>query len=77
MGGLPLGRQISTPALFVIIASLGVLAPLAVLLLMRERAQAMLANWKDSLQPSALAMTGAGGALTLGARLASPARTLP
>ncbi|MFJ3303273.1 GAP family protein [Streptomyces sp. NPDC086549] len=45
--GLPIGQQIVTLALFVIIASLGVLAPLAVLLLMGERAKSMLGSWKD------------------------------
>lgn len=45
--GLPIGQQIATLALFVVIASLGVLAPLAVLVLMGARAKSMLNRWKD------------------------------
>ncbi|MGW1599545.1 GAP family protein [Streptomyces eurythermus] len=45
--GIPLPQQIGTLAIFVIIASVGVLAPLAVYLLMGERAQSVLSNWRD------------------------------
>jgi hypothetical protein len=45
--GLPVGQQIATLAIFVIVASLGVLAPLGVLLLMGDRARSVLGNWKD------------------------------
>ena len=44
--GLPLGQQIASLAIFVVIATLGLLAPLAVFLLGGERAKATLGNWK-------------------------------
>ncbi|MFF2957963.1 GAP family protein [Streptomyces sp. NPDC057963] len=45
--GLPVPQQIGTLAIFVVIASLGVLAPLAVYLGMGERARSILGNWRD------------------------------
>lgn len=45
--GIPVPQQIGTLAVFVVIASLGVLAPLAVYLVMGERAKSILANWRD------------------------------
>ncbi|MCX4787341.1 GAP family protein [Streptomyces sp. NBC_01221] len=45
--GLPVPQQIGTLAIFVVIASLGVLAPLAVYLTMGERARSILGNWRD------------------------------
>lgn len=45
--GIPVPQQIATLAIFVIIASLGVLAPLAVYLIMGERAKRILGNWRD------------------------------
>ncbi|MFF0832536.1 MULTISPECIES: GAP family protein [unclassified Streptomyces] len=45
--GLPAGQQIGALALFVVVASLGLLIPLAVYLVMRERAKGTLANWKE------------------------------
>ncbi|MFI9804641.1 GAP family protein [Streptomyces sp. NPDC052301] len=45
--GIPVPQQIGTLAVFVVIASLGVLAPLAVYLLMGERAKSVLGNWRD------------------------------
>ncbi|MFD7105483.1 GAP family protein [Streptomyces celluloflavus] len=45
--GLPVPQQIGTLAIFVVIASLGVLAPLAVYLVMGERAKTVLGNWRD------------------------------
>jgi threonine/homoserine/homoserine lactone efflux protein len=45
--GIPVPQQIATLAIFVIIASLGVLAPLAVYLIMGERAKHVLSNWRD------------------------------
>ncbi|MGW2251689.1 GAP family protein [Kitasatospora sp. NPDC001660] len=45
--GIPVGQQIATLAVFVTIASLGVLAPLAVYLVMGERAKSVLASWRD------------------------------
>ncbi|MFF9125736.1 GAP family protein [Streptomyces sp. NPDC014889] len=45
--GLPVPQQIGTLAIFVVIASLGVLAPLAVYLVMGERAHSILGNWRD------------------------------
>ncbi|MEV6587653.1 GAP family protein [Streptomyces acidicola] len=45
--GLPVPQQIGTLAIFVVIASLGVLAPLAVYLVMGERAKSILGNWRD------------------------------
>ncbi|MGW5681711.1 GAP family protein [Nonomuraea sp. NPDC003754] len=43
---IPPGQQITVLAVFVIIASLGLLAPLSVFLLMGERAKSMLDNWR-------------------------------
>lgn len=40
-------QQIGALAVFVVIASLGVLAPLAVYLCMGERAEGILATWRD------------------------------
>jgi threonine/homoserine/homoserine lactone efflux protein len=45
--GLPVGQQIASLAVFVIIASLGLLAPLGVSLVMGERAKSMLGGWRD------------------------------
>ncbi|MGW0771217.1 GAP family protein [Streptomyces sp. NPDC002676] len=45
--GIPLPQQIGALAVFVVIASVGVLAPLAVYLLMGERAKGVLSNWRD------------------------------
>ena len=45
--GIPVPQQIATLAIFVIIASLGVLAPLAVYLIIGERAKKMLGSWRD------------------------------
>ncbi|MGW2378270.1 MULTISPECIES: GAP family protein [Kitasatospora] len=45
--GLPVPQQIGTLAIFVVIASLGVLAPLAVYLAMGERAEGILGSWRD------------------------------
>ncbi|MFJ7911905.1 GAP family protein [Kitasatospora sp. NPDC096204] len=45
--GLPVPQQVGTLAIFVVIASLGVLAPLVVYLVMGERAKSILGNWRD------------------------------
>ncbi|MFJ2192184.1 GAP family protein [Kitasatospora sp. NPDC087861] len=45
--GLPVGQQIASLAIFVLIASLGLLAPLGVFLLGGERARTTLGGWKD------------------------------
>jgi threonine/homoserine/homoserine lactone efflux protein len=45
--GLPVGQQIASLAIFVLIATLGLLAPLAVFLLGGERAKTTLGNWKE------------------------------
>lgn len=45
--GIPVPRQTATLAIFVIIASLGLLAPLAVFLIMGERAKRILGNWRE------------------------------
>jgi Sap, sulfolipid-1-addressing protein len=45
--GIPVPQQIATLAIFVIIASLGVIAPLAVYLIMGERAKSVLGKWRD------------------------------
>ncbi|MEV7939908.1 GAP family protein [Kitasatospora sp. NPDC088264] len=45
--GLPVGQQIASLAVFVVIATLGLLAPLGVFVLGGERAQTTLGNWKD------------------------------
>ncbi|MEU1452347.1 GAP family protein [Streptomyces avermitilis] len=45
--GIPLGQQIGVLALFVVIASLGILAPLAVFLIGGERARSTLDGWKS------------------------------
>ena len=45
--GIPVPQQIATLFLFVIIASLGVLAPLVVYLIMGERAKSVLGNWRQ------------------------------
>ncbi|MFD4608874.1 MULTISPECIES: GAP family protein [unclassified Streptomyces] len=45
--GIPVPQQIGALAIFVIIASVGVLAPLAVYLLVGERAKSILSNWRD------------------------------
>lgn len=45
--GLPVPQQIGTLAIFVVISSLGVLAPLAVYLVMGEPAKTILGNWRD------------------------------
>lgn len=45
--GIPVPQQIGALAVFVVIASLGVLAPLAVYLVMGDRARGLLANWRE------------------------------
>ncbi|MES9525058.1 GAP family protein [Streptomyces capoamus] len=45
--GIPVGQQIGVLALFVVIASLGILAPLAVFLVAGERAKSTLGSWKN------------------------------
>lgn len=45
--GLPVGQQIASLAIFVLIATLGLLAPLGVFLLGGERAETTLGRWKD------------------------------
>ncbi|KUN83618.1 hypothetical protein AQJ66_18590 [Streptomyces bungoensis] len=45
--GLPVAQQVASLAVFVLIATLGLLAPLGVFLLGGERARATLGNWKD------------------------------
>jgi len=45
--GIPVPQQIATLIIFVLIASLGVLAPLAVYLIMGERAKHVLADWRN------------------------------
>ncbi|WP_431967934.1 GAP family protein [Actinacidiphila sp. bgisy160] len=45
--GISVPQQIGALAIFVVIASLGVLAPLAVYLCMGERAKSILAAWRD------------------------------
>ncbi|MEV0180124.1 GAP family protein [Streptomyces sp. NPDC050625] len=45
--GLPVAEQIVTLAIFIVIASLGLLIPLGVFLVMGERAKSMLGNWKE------------------------------
>jgi len=45
--GIGVPQQIATLAIFVIIGSLGVFAPLAVYLIMGERAERMLGSWRD------------------------------
>ncbi|MEV5173359.1 GAP family protein [Streptomyces flaveolus] len=45
--GIPVPQQIGTLAVFVVIASLGVLAPLAVYVTMGGRAQKTLGSWRD------------------------------
>ncbi len=45
--GLPVGEQIGSLAIFVLVATLGLLAPLAVFLLGGERSKTRLGSWKD------------------------------
>ncbi|MFF4396838.1 GAP family protein [Streptomyces sp. NPDC001480] len=45
--GIPVGEQIGALAIFVLIASLGLLIPLGVYLVMGERAKNMLGNWRE------------------------------
>ncbi|MEU6550025.1 GAP family protein [Streptomyces sp. NPDC046915] len=45
--GLPVGEQIGALAIFVLVASLGLLIPLGVFLVMGERAKNTLGNWKE------------------------------
>ncbi len=45
--GLPATQQVVTLVIFVVIASLGVLAPLVVYLVMGERAKSILRSWRD------------------------------
>ncbi|MFD9005357.1 GAP family protein [Streptomyces sp. NPDC059582] len=45
--GLPVGQQIGALAIFVVIATLGLLAPLGVFLLGGDRAKTTLGNWKN------------------------------
>lgn len=47
LGRSPPGQQIASLAVFVVIGTLGLLTPLAVLLCMGERATAVLSGWKD------------------------------
>ncbi|PNE38073.1 MULTISPECIES: GAP family protein [Streptomyces] len=45
--GIPVPQQAGTLAVFVLVASVGVLAPLAVYLFMGQRAQRVLGNWRN------------------------------
>lgn len=45
--GLPVGQQAGAMAVFVVIASVGLLVPLVVFLVMSERAATMLGDWKE------------------------------
>ncbi|MFF2464274.1 GAP family protein [Streptomyces mirabilis] len=45
--GLSVGQEITSPAIFVLIATLGLLAPLGVYMVGGERAKTTLGNWKD------------------------------
>ncbi|MFH8386116.1 GAP family protein [Kitasatospora sp. NPDC018058] len=45
--GLPVGQQIASVAVFVVVGSLGLLTPLGVFLIMGERARSILADWRD------------------------------
>lgn len=45
--GLPVGQEIASLAIFVLIATLGLLAPLGVFLLGGKRAETTLGSWKD------------------------------
>jgi hypothetical protein len=45
--GIPVPQQIGALAVFVVIASLGILAPLGVYLFLGERAESVLATWRD------------------------------
>ncbi|MHA5049221.1 GAP family protein [Streptomyces sp. SD15] len=45
--GLPVGQQIASLAIFVLIGSLGLLAPLGVFLIGGDRAKTTLGGWKD------------------------------
>ncbi|MFI6492854.1 GAP family protein [Streptomyces sp. NPDC050564] len=45
--GLPVGQQIASLAVFVVIGSLGLLVPLGVFLMGGDRAKTTLGNWKD------------------------------
>lgn len=45
--GIPTAQQAGALAVFVLVASVGVLAPLVVYLLMGERAQRVLGSWRD------------------------------
>ncbi|MER6538848.1 GAP family protein [Streptomyces sp900105755] len=45
--GLPVGQQIGALAAFVVVATLGLLAPLGIFLLGGERARTTLGDWKD------------------------------
>jgi threonine/homoserine/homoserine lactone efflux protein len=45
--GLPVGQQIASLAVFVVIGSLGLLAPLGVFLMGGDRAKTTLGSWKD------------------------------
>ncbi|GGN92382.1 membrane protein [Streptomyces albiflavescens] len=45
--GLPVGQQIASLAIFVLIGSLGLLAPLGVFLIGGDRAKTTLGNWKQ------------------------------
>ncbi len=47
LAGLPVGQQIASLAIFVLIATLGLLAPLGIFLLGGERARTTLGSWKD------------------------------
>ncbi|WP_240362221.1 MULTISPECIES: GAP family protein [unclassified Streptomyces] len=45
--GLPVGQEITSPAIFVLIATLGLLAPPGVYMVEGERAKTTLGDWKD------------------------------
>ncbi|MFF0628741.1 GAP family protein [Streptomyces sp. NPDC004296] len=45
--GIPVAQQVGALVVFVLVASVGVLAPLAVYLFMGERAQRVLGNWRN------------------------------
>lgn len=45
--GIPVAQQIGALAVFVVIASLGILAPLGVYLFLGERAESVLGTWRD------------------------------
>ncbi|GAA2894138.1 hypothetical protein GCM10010524_28080 [Streptomyces mexicanus] len=58
--GLPVGQQIASLAIFVVIATLGLLIPLGVLLLGGGRARTALGNWKDQAAQHNVAVMAGG-----------------